>query len=453
MDNSHCEINKNDLYQIENVSRLYNIEPIGIGSPIIESLTSYVIRLAEAHSITPGLLMGKVITPLLNKHYLTKTANRGGGGLYKSASSLNGIKTTAKDLVASLEVLNLRNDFHLLTMLTWSDVFPTRGLLRAHKAWCPICLQKWSDVGSTIYEPLIWLIKEVPICPKHKIYLHTICPNCARTIPTLSRNTRHGYCSYCSFWLGEENESALFSCKEIVSWDIWRAENVGELLETTYSIKVRPDKERIKSILTKALEECSNGVASHFTGKLNIPISTFKSWMVEGKLPSIKYSLRIAYCLGISLKQFLIEEIATVNFKIQQFDFKGKKNPSNQKFPEGYIVTKLQYWATSNITPPPSVRGVATIIGCDRRLLYIRAPELCKAISQRYLKYVEKTASERVHNLKLKVIEAVDYLNKIGVYPSRRKVEDILKMPGVIKEEAIRSVWKQEVEKMKGHAK
>jgi len=32
-------------------SRLYSLEPVGIGTPETESLTSYVSRLAEAHSV------------------------------------------------------------------------------------------------------------------------------------------------------------------------------------------------------------------------------------------------------------------------------------------------------------------------------------------------------------------------------------------------------------------
>ncbi|MEK5441206.1 hypothetical protein [Fredinandcohnia sp. FSL W7-1320] len=63
----------------EPVSRLFSLPPIGKGTPYIESLTSYIIRLSEAHNVTPGILIGKEITPLLNKHYLNETVVRGGG--------------------------------------------------------------------------------------------------------------------------------------------------------------------------------------------------------------------------------------------------------------------------------------------------------------------------------------------------------------------------------------
>ncbi len=46
-------------------STLYALVPIGMGTPLVESLTSYITRLAEAHSVFSGLLMQKVIVPLV----------------------------------------------------------------------------------------------------------------------------------------------------------------------------------------------------------------------------------------------------------------------------------------------------------------------------------------------------------------------------------------------------
>ena len=37
-------------------SRLFNLEPIGIGTPYVESLISYVVRESEAHCVLPRSL-------------------------------------------------------------------------------------------------------------------------------------------------------------------------------------------------------------------------------------------------------------------------------------------------------------------------------------------------------------------------------------------------------------
>lgn len=41
-------------------SRLYRLAPIGLGTAYVESLTSYIIRLAEAHSLPVGYTLPHV---------------------------------------------------------------------------------------------------------------------------------------------------------------------------------------------------------------------------------------------------------------------------------------------------------------------------------------------------------------------------------------------------------
>ncbi|MGC8714570.1 MAG: TniQ family protein, partial [Leptodesmis sp.] len=48
--------------------------------------------------------------------------------------------------------------------------FDTRSswkILRLHKAWCPICYSEWSANSQIIYEPLLWALELVKICPVH----------------------------------------------------------------------------------------------------------------------------------------------------------------------------------------------------------------------------------------------------------------------------------------------
>jgi hypothetical protein len=53
-------------------SILYNIEPIGLGTGQVESLSSYLIRVAYEHNITVGHLFNKMVFPHMNKNYLER---------------------------------------------------------------------------------------------------------------------------------------------------------------------------------------------------------------------------------------------------------------------------------------------------------------------------------------------------------------------------------------------
>ncbi len=57
--------------EIPERSELFCLEPIGIGTPYVESMTSYIIRLAEKHCILTGALTSEVIAPKLKLQYIS----------------------------------------------------------------------------------------------------------------------------------------------------------------------------------------------------------------------------------------------------------------------------------------------------------------------------------------------------------------------------------------------
>src|SRR5690242_8316156 len=107
-----------ELWEVEPVetklhSRLYHLEPVGIGSSLVESLTSYITRLADAHSVQPHTLVRDEIIPLLNRSYLYRDGHPVHGNLsafWKQSAVLNGITTLTSNWVEVLEWLTMRTD-------------------------------------------------------------------------------------------------------------------------------------------------------------------------------------------------------------------------------------------------------------------------------------------------------------------------------------------------------
>jgi hypothetical protein len=98
--------------------------------------------------------------------------------------------------------------------------------------------------------------------------------------------------------------------------------------------------------------------------------------------------------------------------------------------------------------PPPSVKNVASRLEYDRRLLSRRFPVQCKILSERYLAYQKKKGQKRIEKITQEVRDITISLFSKGIYPSRRKVEELVSIPGVIKEEAIRQAWHQQLEEL-----
>src|SRR5690349_6171525 len=57
-------------------STLYHLLPIGVGTTNVESLTSYIMRLAEAHCVLTRTLVVEQLFPLYGRAYLLRHSLR-----------------------------------------------------------------------------------------------------------------------------------------------------------------------------------------------------------------------------------------------------------------------------------------------------------------------------------------------------------------------------------------
>ena len=115
------ELWKPDKYHKPKRSRLNYLPPIGVETPVVESLTSYITRLAESHSISISVLMTRELAPLLNKHYIQNGFEKGLSTLLNRGAALNSMGELAQQLVDSLEKLTLKRNLAALTLLPIGD--------------------------------------------------------------------------------------------------------------------------------------------------------------------------------------------------------------------------------------------------------------------------------------------------------------------------------------------
>jgi len=83
-------------------SELYHILPAGLGTSFIESLTSYIARLAESHCLTTRTLVVQKFFPSLGRSYLS--GQRGHDSItafWKDTPTLNGANIWDEQKVVS----------------------------------------------------------------------------------------------------------------------------------------------------------------------------------------------------------------------------------------------------------------------------------------------------------------------------------------------------------------
>ncbi len=108
-----------DLKQPEILSRshLHSLKPIGVGTQLVESLSSYISRLASSHTCSTGTLVMNQIVPLIfqlsERYYKKDSKNSFARFVDRNSGALNGNGLTANSFVLAFLLIN----FLLLTKI------------------------------------------------------------------------------------------------------------------------------------------------------------------------------------------------------------------------------------------------------------------------------------------------------------------------------------------------
>lgn len=429
-------------------SRLFPLRPIGIESAQVESLTSYIMRLADAHSVHPYTMIYKELAPRLNRPFLYKNGELVGPFGPRSVA-LNGITPTASLLVEILEQLTLRRDLRFLTLLTFAEVLSLRNLVKPAQAWCPECYQAWRDAGHIIYTPLLWAFACVKVCPVHSRYLHFQCPDprCNRKLPALTLQGRIGYCPRCRQWLGStphEAERIIRSEDEWV-WQKWVATTVGEILASAPDLSTPPLRTGFAKAVATLVRE-KNGSPLQLARQLHVHQMSVFQWRNGQKSPQLETLLRISAYSGISPVSLMTGNIEgpllfQKRFQLDISPFLTEPKTRRGRIDIEKVLDALEAALTED--PPPSRSEVARRLGFAPDNLNKLCPGQCRAIAARHREYLSKRRAEGVKMRCEQVKQAVRLLYNQGRFPSKRQIEMTLNKPALFRERAVKIAWEE----------
>lgn len=426
-------------------SQLYGLKPIGIEGAYNESLTSYLIRLSEAHQVYPSSLISYVIAPILNKEFLIYSTARGGNRFYDGAKTMNGFGSNALDMVGALEKLTKVQQLGILTLASIKEVVPLRYLLKNYLSWCSVCYEEQLNNGDTIYNLLLWNLEMVNTCSKHKCKLETGCFLCHKKIPILRRKSQNGYCPYCNNWLGAGTNFNRRSDENNFDYKITLL--AEQIIKHKEQIGISASKQQIIRNLTHLVNIYTEGNMQGFARNLNLAKTTLWDWCNGKVLPPLSRVLEICYLFNISPVSFYIEDISVnkeqIAFNAGAYSKDTKKREIKFDYDTALsILQKYAHHSDSNI----SMNVLAKQLGYSKRTLYKHFPNLCKAISAKNTSVIkEKTTQVYVGNC-LVIDQHVESLIQQGVYPSRRRVEEMANKPGLLKDKKLRDYFKELIE-------
>lgn len=312
-------------------SRLYHLEPIGVGTPYTESLSSYLCRLAQEHCVTSQkLVMGEIAPQMMEQDYELALTKKNVSTLLSNSDAkpaINGMRTKTQSLVQALKELTQRKDLNFLSLLTWKRVINEQVLFRQYRAWCPQCNEQWRQENKVIYEPLLWSFKEVDVCLHHNCLLVDECPLCSSRLPVIANSLQLGYCSRCQGWLGSQQDESQVLTSDELEWNQYKIRSIGELITIAPKLEYQPSLENLTRKLQLVLfcfERAVNQDLTQFIrfGKIMEQLKIALGQHYNKPFYLTNLVIPVCYQANISISQLFLEdfnslsEILLRNFQI-----------------------------------------------------------------------------------------------------------------------------------------
>jgi len=312
-------------------SRLYSLEPIGVGTLYTESLSSYLCRLAQEHCVTPQkLIVGEIAPEMVGKEYKSTSISNNVSTLFSNSDAkpaINGMREKTISLVQALKALTQRKDISFSSLLTWKGVINERELFRQYRAWCPQCNEQWRREKKVIYEPLLWSFREVNICLHHNCMLIDECPFCSSRLPVIANSLKLGFCSRCKDWLGSQQDESQVLTDDELEWTQYKITSIGDLIAVAPQLEYQPSLENLTRKLQLILfcfERAVNQDLTRFIklGKIMEQLKIALGQHYDKPFNLISLVIPVCYQANLSISQLFLEdfnsltEILLRNFQI-----------------------------------------------------------------------------------------------------------------------------------------
>lgn len=285
---------------------LISIIPFGIGTPMVESLFSYLLRLAEKNGVTLTellrLIADEVDLPLNDRgnidNNFIRRLNSGSGLSYRIAQVIQ--RYTG------------RNDLLLLTMHRWRHLF-SEGLLHKSRWFNPSVNLEYDPLLLTI-NPVYWSIEGAP--------LEHICHSCGKESLAAQLGHKIGKCPKCNAPLNKyhntqaariDKYSSAFLNYNNRDYSVWVANAVGELLAYTGDTSVFSFADAFEKHLRHF------GIQAPYDAKRALSVSHISvvKWIKNGVLPRFDQFLNICYCMRVSPVEFFRQDLLQVGSPVE----------------------------------------------------------------------------------------------------------------------------------------
>ncbi|MDQ8180373.1 TniQ family protein [Pelagicoccus sp. SDUM812005] len=276
---------------------LIPVEPIGIGTPMVESLYSYIIRTAWANDVKPTKLLQLLYTKaglISDKTSQFQTS--------KILSTINSVREETNKIITELETLTSKQNLSFLTISRWSNII-RNGIQKR---------DRWFDPNSVLtYEPLLFSLTPVYQSLEGKA-LEKHCHACHRPSGYHPSPSSLNCCYKCGRLLDRysdptakrfDNTSRVMLNLQYNEYYSWATKAVGDLLSYGKS----PSKLSLSEALRAHLSCMSKGELKLTKSRLPFSAKLLHDWIDEKTLPTLKQFIQLCHSLQTSPIELLTQ--------------------------------------------------------------------------------------------------------------------------------------------------
>jgi transcriptional regulator with XRE-family HTH domain len=255
---------------------------------------------------------------------------------------------------------------------------------------------------------------------------------------------------WCDRWVGNklpDETTPLILSEEELRWHRWVESGVGELL----AVAPRLSSPLSRNNIAVSVEKVMNGNQLALARRLQVTQASVWKWLEGGSVPQLGTLLRICFRLDVSPLTFLTGEIETISHQTEHEisqPMKKLQTRPYKRFDTGHMQSILEAALRSTDEPPLSMADITRALGYDQANFRKYFPELCRAISKRFLDYLRKKRRERIQKLCEEVRQVTLSLHAQGCYPGNRQVAKLLSKPTSFMEPEVQRTWRQTVKEL-----
>lgn len=400
-------------------------DPIGVGTPACESLSSYVQRLALLHGTRPGQLTFRLLTWLERgeKSKAGVWAPRPGRLLLRN--NVNGF-SQADTWLRAIQLATHRTGLDALTTRTWDHCFPARGFLKPSLAWCPVCLAE----DAVPYHRLSWLLQPTRLCLHHRHRLLIRCTRCLKTIPILHDRSAVTTCPWCGCNLRIAYESA--KPEPPSEFDTWSAGEIGRLIAASAEWHKPPSWTPAESLLRITRSENLRGAGSLAKAIGTSKVTTWY-WLTGKSRPSLQFSLRICHRFGRSLAEEL--GCRPQRPEVHDHDHQLEIHLTARAVPRQRNWPSIERLLEDELRRPPQeaepLHVVAARLSLAARTLRAHFPSLCRHIAERYRAKRSLQIERRDERLVEQITAVMRQLEIQRIPVTKKRIEALLGKKGL----------------------